>query len=319
MPHKRNPIMTERITGIARLLRGYAQTGLEDVALWHERDITTRRSSGWRCPTRRPCSTTPSTWRSAWSTACGQRRPDGENLELTHGALYSQRALLALVEAGHPRDDAYRIVQEAAQRALDEGRIARAAGRGRAGPGSRRRVRPAGLRAPRPGLVARLDAFPDARPAPRRRLRTDTAVPADGEVWTPPDQRRCASGRSSAAAPPKAAAVERRPPFAKTPEAAAHAPRAVPRRRSAPPQTEEEDAPLEAAPSRGAERTPAAAGAAAPGWPPGLRARAARSPSTRARSACARPSAFCGGPASGRRPGTPRRWRPWASSAPWRR
>ena len=122
MPHKRNPIVTERITGAARLLRGYAQAGLEDVALWHERDIS--HSSVERVAL--PDATTL----LDYVQHLGVRVVEGmvvhpdrmrANLELTHGALYSQRALLALVEAGRARDDAYRIVQEAAQRAWGEG------------------------------------------------------------------------------------------------------------------------------------------------------------------------------------------------------
>ena len=114
--------MTERITGAARLLRGYAQAGLEDVALWHERDIS--HSSVERVAL--PDATTL----LDYVQHLGVRVVEGmvvhpdrmrANLELTHGALYSQRALLALVEAGRARDDAYRIVQEAAQRAWGEG------------------------------------------------------------------------------------------------------------------------------------------------------------------------------------------------------
>ena len=122
MPHKRNPIVCERITGIARLLRGYAQTGFENVALWHERDIS--HSSVERV------SLPDATILLDYAQHLAIRVVEGmtvheermrANLDATHGALYSQRALLALVEAGHSRDDAYRIVQEAAQRAWDEG------------------------------------------------------------------------------------------------------------------------------------------------------------------------------------------------------
>ncbi|HEX6651825.1 MAG TPA: adenylosuccinate lyase [Thermoleophilaceae bacterium] len=122
MPHKRNPITTERITGIARLLRGYAQTGLENVALWHERDISHSSVERVTLP--------DATILLDYAQHLAIRVVEGmtvhadrmrENLNITHGALYSQRALLALVEAGHSRDDAYRIVQEAAQRAWDEG------------------------------------------------------------------------------------------------------------------------------------------------------------------------------------------------------
>jgi len=122
MPHKRNPITSERITGIARLLRGYAQAGLEDVALWHERDIS--HSSVERVAL--PDATTL----LDYGQALAVRVVEGmtvdparmqANLDLTHGALYSQRALLALVESGLARDDAYRVVQANAQKAFDDG------------------------------------------------------------------------------------------------------------------------------------------------------------------------------------------------------
>ena len=122
MPHKRNPITTERISGIARLLRGYALTGLENVALWHERDIS--HSSVERV------SLPDATILLDYAQHLAVRVVEGmtihadrmrANLDATHGALYSQRALLALVEAGRSRDDAYRTVQEAAQRAWNEG------------------------------------------------------------------------------------------------------------------------------------------------------------------------------------------------------
>jgi adenylosuccinate lyase len=122
MPHKRNPIVSERITGIARLLRGYAQTGLENVALWHERDISHSSVERVTLP--------DATVLLDYAQHLAVRVVEGmvvhqdrmlANLEATHGALYSQRALLALVEAGKTRDEAYRIVQENAQRAWDTG------------------------------------------------------------------------------------------------------------------------------------------------------------------------------------------------------
>jgi adenylosuccinate lyase len=122
MPHKRNPIRTERITGLARVLRGYAQAGLENVALWHERDIS--HSGAERVIL--PDATIGLDYMQDLATkvATGmtvriERMRD--NLELTHGALFSQRALTALVEGGMTRDEAYRIVQENAQRAWDSG------------------------------------------------------------------------------------------------------------------------------------------------------------------------------------------------------
>ena len=122
MPHKRNPIVSERITGIARLLRAYSETGLENVALWHERDISHSSVERVTLP--------DATILLDYAQHLAIRVVDGmtihpermrENLDATHGALYSQRALLALVEAGRSREDAYRTVQEAAQRAWTEG------------------------------------------------------------------------------------------------------------------------------------------------------------------------------------------------------
>jgi len=122
MPHKRNPIKSEQIAGLARVLRANAQAGLEDVALWHERDIS--HSSVERIILPDSTKLLDHLQRRALALVQGMvvdadrmRR----NLELTHGALFSQRVLLALVEAGVARDDAYRIVQRLAQRALDEG------------------------------------------------------------------------------------------------------------------------------------------------------------------------------------------------------
>jgi adenylosuccinate lyase len=136
MPHKRNPIKSEQISGLARVLRGNAQAALEDVALWHERDIS--HSSVERVIL--PDSTILIDYLQHRSIALvGGMIVDAArmraNLELTHGALFSQRVLLALVggeqgaeapgggrgEAGMSRDEAYRIVQELAQRAWDEG------------------------------------------------------------------------------------------------------------------------------------------------------------------------------------------------------
>jgi len=122
MPHKRNPIRTERITGLARVLRGYAQTGLENVALWHERDIS--HSGAERVIL--PDATTGLDYMQDLTAKVAREMTVREdrmrkNLELTHGALFSQRALTALVESGLSRDEAYRIVQENAQRAWDTG------------------------------------------------------------------------------------------------------------------------------------------------------------------------------------------------------
>jgi len=120
MPHKRNPIVSERVSGLARLLRGYAQGGVENVALWHERDIS--HSSVERVAL--PDATILLDYMQSLATrVVNEMRIHSDrmraNLEATHGALFSQRALLALVESGRSRDEAYRIVQENAQLAWD--------------------------------------------------------------------------------------------------------------------------------------------------------------------------------------------------------
>jgi adenylosuccinate lyase len=122
MPHKRNPIKAEQISGLARVLRADAQAALEDVALWHERDIS--HSSVERIVL--PDATILLDYLQAATLSLLEGLTVDEarmraNLELTHGALFSQRVLLALVESGMERDEAYRIVQELAQRAFDEG------------------------------------------------------------------------------------------------------------------------------------------------------------------------------------------------------
>jgi len=121
MPHKRNPIKSENITGLARMLRGYAVTSMENVALWHERDIS------HSAPERviLPDATILLDYMLARATALVEGLVVNEarmleNLELTYGALFSQRLLLALVEGGLSRDDAYRTAQVLAQKAWDE-------------------------------------------------------------------------------------------------------------------------------------------------------------------------------------------------------
>jgi adenylosuccinate lyase len=120
MPHKRNPIRTERITGLARVLRGYSQAGIENVALWHERDIS--HSGAERVILPDATIVLDYMQDLAAKVATGMKVNEErmrENLGLTHGALFSQRALTALVDSGMTRDDAYRVVQENAQRAWD--------------------------------------------------------------------------------------------------------------------------------------------------------------------------------------------------------
>jgi adenylosuccinate lyase len=121
MPHKRNPIASERLSGLARVLRGNASAALEDVALWHERDIS--HSSVERIILPDSTALLDHIQRRVIALVEGMVVDPvrmRENLELTYGALFSQRVLLALVGAGSSRDDAYRAVQRLAQQALDE-------------------------------------------------------------------------------------------------------------------------------------------------------------------------------------------------------
>jgi adenylosuccinate lyase len=121
MPHKRNPVVAERICGLARVVRGAALVGLENVALWHERDIS--HSSAERV-------VIPDAFlavdymldRFAWLIEGLVVREERmrRNLETSHYLFFSQRVLLALVESGLSRDDAYRLVQRNSMRAWDE-------------------------------------------------------------------------------------------------------------------------------------------------------------------------------------------------------
>ena len=124
MPHKRNPVLSERLCGLARVLRGYLQSGLEDVALWHERDIS--HSSVERVILPDALQLTVYMLRKATGLADGLvLHPERALENLTIGSLglvFSQSVLLALVESGMTRDDAYRVVQTAARRAVEERR-----------------------------------------------------------------------------------------------------------------------------------------------------------------------------------------------------
>ena len=121
MPHKRNPIVAERICGLARVVRGAALVGLENVALWHERDIS--HSSAERV-------VVPDAFlaldymldRFAWLVEGLVVRPERmrRNLQASHGLFFSQRLLLALVESGLERSEAYELVQRNAMRAWEE-------------------------------------------------------------------------------------------------------------------------------------------------------------------------------------------------------
>jgi adenylosuccinate lyase len=123
MPHKRNPVVAERICGLARVVRAAALVGLENVALWHERDIS--HSSAERV-------VVPDAFlaldymldRAAWlvdGMIVDAKRME-RNLAASHGLVFSQRVLLALVASGLSRADAYALVQRSAMRAWEEER-----------------------------------------------------------------------------------------------------------------------------------------------------------------------------------------------------
>ena len=121
MPHKKNPITSEQISGLARLLRANAQAALEDVALWHERDIS--HSSVERVIF--PDSTILADYLLAKTTDLIDRLlvyPERmkRNLESTGGLIFSGQLLLDLAEAGMLREDGYRLVQSHAMRAWKE-------------------------------------------------------------------------------------------------------------------------------------------------------------------------------------------------------
>ncbi|HJT43037.1 MAG TPA: adenylosuccinate lyase [Rhizomicrobium sp.] len=118
MPHKRNPVLTENVTGLARMVRSYVIPAMENVALWHERDIShssVERYIG-------PDATITLDFALARMTGVIEKLvvyPDRmqKNLDATHGLVHSQRVLLALTQAGLAREDSYRLVQKNAMRA----------------------------------------------------------------------------------------------------------------------------------------------------------------------------------------------------------
>ncbi len=121
MPHKKNPISAETISGLSRVLRGNLQAGLQNVALWHERDIS--HSSVERVVLPDSSMLAHYVMRRCQKLLTGLV-VDGErmkaNLSASHGLVFSQGVLLALVQAGISRDDAYRMVQQAAMQAWDD-------------------------------------------------------------------------------------------------------------------------------------------------------------------------------------------------------
>jgi adenylosuccinate lyase len=118
MPHKRNPVLAERITGLARLLRADALVGLENMALWHERDIS--HSSAERFVFERALGVAAYATRSMAGLLAGLEIDAGRmarNLELLGGMVHSEAVLLAMIAKGADRQEAYRLVQGAAKRA----------------------------------------------------------------------------------------------------------------------------------------------------------------------------------------------------------
>jgi adenylosuccinate lyase len=121
MPHKRNPELCERICGLARLIRGYALTSLENIALWHERDIS--HSSTERIILPDSCLAVDYMLSIFTSIMKGLRvYPENmrRNIELTQGVIFSQRVLLALIDKGLPREKAYKMVQDNAMKAWEK-------------------------------------------------------------------------------------------------------------------------------------------------------------------------------------------------------
>ena len=127
MPHKRNPVTCERLSGLARVLRGHLTAGLENVALWHERDIS--HSSVERIVLPDASLLAHYVLRRMATVVEGLHVDAGrmrENLELSHGLVFSQPVLLALVSGGLTRDAAYRLVQRNAMAAWEQGKSFRA-------------------------------------------------------------------------------------------------------------------------------------------------------------------------------------------------
>ena len=122
MPHKRNPELSERVCGLARLLRGHAVTALENVALWHERDISHSSAERIILP---DASLALDYSLDLFAGVMRNLRVNPErmmsNLESTHGVVFSQRVLLALIEKGLAREDAYQIVHSRAIESWEQG------------------------------------------------------------------------------------------------------------------------------------------------------------------------------------------------------
>ncbi|MGC9771358.1 adenylosuccinate lyase [Fervidobacterium islandicum] len=122
MPHKKNPILCERLTGMARLMRSYAQVAFENMALWHERDISHSSAERYVLPdsTMTMYYMLEKTRYLIENLKVFEERVK-KNIDLTHGLVYSQRVLLALVEAGMSREEAYILVQKYALQCWETG------------------------------------------------------------------------------------------------------------------------------------------------------------------------------------------------------
>jgi adenylosuccinate lyase len=121
MPHKRNPVLTERVCGLARVVRGHLMTALENTALWHERDIS--HSSAERIIFPDACAAVDYMALEMTKVLRGlEVRPERmlRNLQFAGGVVFSQRVLLALVDSGMSREDAYLVVQKSAMQAIAE-------------------------------------------------------------------------------------------------------------------------------------------------------------------------------------------------------
>lgn len=123
MPHKRNPVLSENLSGLARLMRSYALAALEDIPLWHERDISHSSVERVICPD----ATILLDFMLSRFTGMVEKLvvyPERmlKNLQMTHGVIFSQMVLLKLIDKGMSREDAYAVVQRLAMRSWEEGR-----------------------------------------------------------------------------------------------------------------------------------------------------------------------------------------------------
>jgi len=123
MPHKRNPVLSENLSGLARLMRSYALAALEDISLWHERDISHSSVERVICP---DATILLDFMLSRFTGMIGKLVVYPErmlkNLHMTHGVIFSQMVLLKLIDKGMSREDAYAVVQRLAMRSWEEGR-----------------------------------------------------------------------------------------------------------------------------------------------------------------------------------------------------